>query len=148
MKQTKRNAAALSVVAGRNKERRRTRERKERSKRPVLNPEERARAEKYRAALNALQWVAVHEAKRNPMFPDWLRESVRFLVFKKAVACRACGKKGTTLWTMLCDFRAGNVEESQFVLKHYPAVFEPLTPVCDDHPLYPAVERDEKCEVI
>jgi hypothetical protein len=82
-----------------------------------------------------LLWVDIREAKPNPMFTEGLRQTVRFLVYNRKVKCAACGKRKKVMWTMLCQFTAGDFEASHFELKMFPKTFDPLTPVCDDHPL-------------
>ena len=56
---------------------------------------------------------------------------------EKLPPCPACGKKTRKRWTMLCPFRAFTL--GQFVVE--PAgTFEPLTLVCDEHPINPTDE--------
>ena len=85
--------------------------------------------------LRKLLWVDIREAKPNTLFSEEQRQMVRFLVYNRKVKCAACGKKKKVMWTQLCSFTAGDLEASQFALKVYPQIFDPLTPVCDDHPL-------------
>jgi hypothetical protein len=82
-------------------------------------------------------YVDIREAKPNKMFSEEQRQGVRFLVYNRAIPCAACGKKRRVMWTMLCQFKAGDTEHSFVVLKNYAQSFAPLTPVCGDHPLGP-----------
>jgi hypothetical protein len=82
-------------------------------------------------------FVEILEAKPNKMFTEQQRQQVRFLRYNHAQVCPACGKKRRILWTMLCQFKAGNMDGSSFVLQFYPQSFSPLTGVCGDHPLSP-----------
>jgi hypothetical protein len=91
-----------------------------------------------RKKASEILWVSIREAKPNPMFTEQMRQSVRFLCYSKFLPCAACGKKVKVHWTMLCEFKVGNMEASQFVLQWYPQTFPPLTPTCGDHPLKPA----------
>lgn len=93
---------------------------------------------KRRKPESELLWVEVLEAKPNKMFTEELRQAVRFLRYSRAVACAECGKKQRILWTMICSFRAMNTRT--FVMAPGP-VRMPLTPICQDHPLAPAVEQ-------
>lgn len=81
------------------------------------------------------------DAKPNPMFSEELLQAVRFLRYSRAIPCVACGKKVRIHWTMLCEFKAVDFENSHFVTRDYPQVFAPLTPVCSDHPLHPAWKK-------
>lgn len=90
--------------------------------------------------LSKLLWVDVREAKPNPLFTEDQRQMIRFLVYNRAVPCAACGKKKKGLWTMLCTFKAGDMNATAFVMQDYPTSFAPLTPVCCDHPLHPDME--------
>jgi hypothetical protein len=89
-----------------------------------------------------LLWVSIYEAKPNPMFTEWQRSTIRFLTFNRAVKCAACGKKKRGMWTMLCDFKAVDMESSFGVAKNYPQTFAPLTPVCSDHPIGPDLDGE------
>lgn len=81
--------------------------------------------------------VDIREAKPNKMFSEAMTLMVRFLVYNQPIPCAACGKKRKVMWTMRCQFKAGDLEHSLVVLKDYPQSFAPLTPVCDDHPIGP-----------
>jgi hypothetical protein len=81
--------------------------------------------------------VQILEAKPNKMFSEQERASVRFLRYNQHVPCAACGKKLRIHWTMLCQFKAGDMGKAQFEMQFYPQGFPPLTPVCGDHPLRP-----------
>lgn len=85
--------------------------------------------------------VQILEARPNPMFTEEQRSWVRFLCFNQATPCAACGKRKRTLWTMLCEFKAVDMDGSIMVAKDYPQAFAPLTGVCNDHPIRPNVER-------
>lgn len=78
----------------------------------------------------------IREAKPNKMFSEAQRRSIRFLLYNRAIPCAACGKKRRNMWTMLCQFKAGDLNGSFTVLKDFPQSFAPLTPVCV-HPLHP-----------
>jgi len=88
-----------------------------------------------------LLWVDIREAKPNKLFPEELRESVRFLRYNQHIACAECGKKARIHWTMLCEFLAKSL--GSFVLVDSGLVHPPLTPVCRDHPLAPAWPEPE-----
>lgn len=96
--------------------------------------------------LNQMLWVSVLEAKDNPGFPQWMTDGMRFLHFNQAVECAACKKKGKRMWTMLCPFKTANFGAGIHVLPMFKdaqgndIIFPPLTAVCDEHPLHPAVE--------
>jgi hypothetical protein len=47
------------------------------------------------------------------------------------------------MWTMLCQFKAGDMEKSMFVLKMGKS-HPPLTPVCGDHPLAPHFPNEKE----
>jgi len=81
--------------------------------------------------------VQICEAKPNKLFSEQQRESIRFLRYNQHVPCAACGKKVRIHWTMLCQFKAGDMNRNHFELQLYPQSFAPLTPVCGDHPLAP-----------
>lgn len=89
-------------------------------------------------------FVDIREAKPNKMFSEQQRQSVRFLCYNQKVACAACGKKAKTLWTMLCQFKAVDFENSVMVARDFEASFAPLTPVCSVHPLHPDWPKEEK----
>lgn len=91
--------------------------------------------------LDALLRVEICDAKPNPMFSEAQRQSIRFLRYNKFIPCAACGKKVKVHWTMLIEFKAVDMSGSSFsfVAKEYPKTFAPLTPVCGDHPLGPAI---------
>lgn len=78
------------------------------------------------------------------MFTEGQRQTVRFLRYNRKIECKACGKKSKLMWTMLCEFTAGDMKTSSIELKMFPQTFEPLTPVCDDHPL----GLPESCKVV
>jgi hypothetical protein len=83
--------------------------------------------------LSWLLWVDIYEAKPNPMFTEDMRQMIRFLRYNRKIPCAACGKKTKKMWTMLCSFTAADF--GKFALKRFPKTFDPLTPVCDAHPL-------------
>lgn len=93
--------------------------------------------------LAALLWVEILDAKPNPMFAEWQTRSIRFLRFNRWIPCVACGKKVKIHWTMLCDFKAADMSRPAFTLQYYDKIFAPLTPVCSDHPLAPALPEPE-----
>lgn len=97
-----------------------------------------ARKTKKKSA-NDLLCVQILEAKPNPLFTDEQRSWLRFLRFSRPTPCAACGKKLRIHWTMLCEFKAGDTSGPSFQLGFYPQTFAPLTAVCGDHPLKPAV---------
>jgi hypothetical protein len=88
--------------------------------------------------------VDIREAKPNKMFSEAMTRMLRFLIYNQAIPCAACGKKKKAMWTMRCQFTAGDSEHSLFVLKKYPQSFAPLTPVCDDHPIGPDWLEEKK----
>lgn len=83
--------------------------------------------------------VQILEAKPNKLFTEEQREGIRFLRYNKFVACARCGKKKKTLWTMLCQFQAAIFGEHS--LNKGDESYLPLTPVCQDHPLVPALNK-------
>jgi hypothetical protein len=89
-----------------------------------------------------LLWVQICEARPNKMFTEAQRQTVRFLRFNRHVPCVACGKQVRIPWTMLCEFKAGDM--TGFALQFYPQTFPPLTPVCSDHLLKPAWPEKKK----
>lgn len=93
--------------------------------------------------LSKLLWVDIREMKPNPLHEEWQRRSVRGLIYNRPVQCSVpeCGKKKRGMWTMLCTFKVGDMEGSVMVLKNFPGVFAPLTPVCSDHPISPAINE-------
>lgn len=90
-----------------------------------------------------LLWVQILEAKPNKMFTEQMRQSVRFLCYSAHVPCAMCGKKAKIHWTMLCRFKAGDMEKSFLVLQMGKPL-PPLTPVCQDHPLGPDLPEQKK----
>lgn len=89
-------------------------------------------------ASSGILTVQILEAKPNPMFTEEQRAMVRFLRYNQTVPCAECQKKRRLLWTMLCSFRACNMDRG-FALEHSTSqTHAPLTPVCGDHPLIPA----------
>lgn len=86
--------------------------------------------------------VTVFEAKPNTLWPDAMRQVVRFLRFSAAVPCAECGKKRKTHWTMLVPFAAHTMPTHAFVLEESGKVHEPLLPVCRAHPLKPVLPDD------
>lgn len=84
--------------------------------------------------------VDILEAKPNKMFSEAHRQLVRFLRYQGAkVACAECGKKKSTLWTMLCSFQAWDM--ARIVPKKSGKIHMPMVPVCQTHLL--AAEMDE-----
>jgi len=82
-----------------------------------------------------LLWVSICEARPNKLFSEEQRQSVRFLIYNKRQPCAECGRKVKRMWTMLCQFRATNM-----IGDNGKQLYPPLTPVCGEHPLSPAVE--------
>ena len=82
--------------------------------------------------------VEILEARPNPMFTEEQRAAVRFLRFNRKVRCVECGKRGTLIWTMLCEFRAYDFNAPGIVMPEPKKKYAPLTAVCGDHPLAPA----------
>ncbi len=79
--------------------------------------------------------VQICDVAPNPLFTEDMRRIVRFLRFNRWIPCKECGKKRKVMWTMLCQFRV--ITPNQFTFTKSKNSFEPLTPVCSDHPLQP-----------
>jgi len=80
-------------------------------------------------------FVQVLEARPNKLFTEEQRAAVRFLRFNRAVLCTECGKRRKAMWTMLCEFRAYDMDAGGLIPKK---VHKPLDAVCEDHPVAPA----------
>lgn len=102
--------------------------------------------EKQKRKAPPILYVEIREAKPNKMFSEQQRAMVRFLLYNQKVACAACGKKAKTMWTMLCQFKAVDFENSIMVAKDFEASFAPLAPVCGDHPLHPDWPEKKKAK--
>lgn len=87
-------------------------------------------------------FVNICEAKPNKFFTEEQRRMVRFLRYNKKIECVECHKKKKTMWTMLCQFKCGNMKEKSFSLRMGES-HQPLTPVCDEHPLVPDWPNNE-----
>ena len=83
--------------------------------------------------------VQIHEAQPNPIFSEEQRAWIRFLEYDRPVPCAECGKLATVHWTMLCEFRAAS--PAAFVMRPGERRHMPLTPVCEDHLLAPAIDE-------
>lgn len=103
-------------------------------KAPKLTAEQEKARREFNAKWDTLLKVSILECKPNKMFTEWQRQGIRFLRFSRPVPCAECGKKKRTHWTALYEFRAGDMTKSMFVLK-MGKIHQPLTPVCDEHPL-------------
>jgi hypothetical protein len=99
--------------------------------------------EKQKRKEPSILYVEIREAKPNKMFSEQQRAMVRFLLYNKPVVCAECGKKAKVMWTMLCQFKAGDMKRS-FVVLQMGASRAPLTPVCDEHPLSPDWPEEKK----
>lgn len=82
--------------------------------------------------------VLLYNAKPNAMFTDEQTQAIRFLRYNQAVPCAECGKRSKQHWTVLYSFKATSMVAGAFTLQESGKVHMPLTPVCRDHPLYPA----------
>ena len=82
------------------------------------------------------------QPKPNPQWPDELTKLIRFAVHKQKIQCAVCEKRKKVMWTMLCPFTASTI--TGFSLQPS-EVLEPLTLVCDDHPIAP---RDDIMDVL
>jgi hypothetical protein len=82
--------------------------------------------------------VQILEAKPNPMFSEAQRQSVRFLRYSRHVPCAECGKKKRLLWTSTFTFIAHHF--GALVMTQSGKSHPPLTPVCTDHPMSPALD--------
>lgn len=87
--------------------------------------------------------VEILEAKPNPLFTEPQRQCVRFLRYNQHIPCAECGKKRRVMWTMLYQFKCGDMKNSLFTLQFSTKSHAPLTPVCDDHPLAPDFPKAE-----
>lgn len=84
-------------------------------------------------------WVDIVEAKRNKLFTEEQRQSVRFLRYNRSIRCAECGKRRRVMWTMLCTFLASS--PAGFTMARGTKRHLPLTPVCGAHPIGPALEE-------
>lgn len=112
--------------------------RKPTAKAPPKTAAQKRHEKAYLAALKALLWVEVLEAKPNPLFTEWQRSTVKFLRYNRHVVCAECGRKRRLHWTMLCDFKCSSMVTGRFTLLDGKKTHLPLTPVCSDHMLQPA----------
>ena len=71
------------------------------------------------------------------MWPEAMRQAIRFLRFSAAVPCAECASKRKTHWTMLVPFAAHTVPKQAFVLQQSGQVHAPMVPVCRTHLLAP-----------
>jgi hypothetical protein len=80
-------------------------------------------------------WV---QAKPNKSWPEEMRALIRFYVAakgEKRAPCAVCGRrKRGAYWTMLCPFESFTM--ASFTVNKC-GTHEPLTLVCDDHPIAP-----------
>ena len=83
--------------------------------------------------------VQILEAEPNKMFTEGQRQGVRFLRYSKHVHCAECGKKKRVMWTSLFTFIAHNF--GALCLTQSGKRHAPLTPVCSDHPMSPALNE-------
>ena len=84
--------------------------------------------------------VEILETKPNKMFSEEQRAWVWFLRYSRAVPCAECGKKRKVQWTMLFEFQCMKLES--FASEMSANRHMPLTPVCGDHPIGPAVHGE------
>ena len=98
---------------------------------------------KAKTKVAQLLCVDVCEFKPNPLFSEAQRASVRALRFNRFVACAECGKKSRSMWTMLCEFHALTLGSLPIPVNESGKVHPPLTAVCGDHPLCPAVPENQ-----
>ena len=87
-----------------------------------------------KAKIVKLLCVDIREAKPNKLFTEEQRQSIRFLVYSRKIPCIRCNRKVKIMWTMLCEFYAVNFATTENGEK-----LKPLTPVCGEHPLKPAI---------
>jgi len=90
--------------------------------------------------------VQILEAKPNPMFSEEQRQTVRFLRYSKHVRCAECGKKQRTLWTSTFTFVTVDIGVLVPIKsgKRHP----PLTPICTDHCMAPALDPPPQAKVV
>ena len=81
--------------------------------------------------------VELFEARPNKMWPEALRQAIRFLRFSAPVPCAECARKRKTHWTMLVPFAARTALQHRFALHDSGKVHAALQPVCRSHLLAP-----------
>ncbi len=81
--------------------------------------------------------IDIREAKPNKLFTEEQRRWLRFLVYNKKIKCARCNRKVKVMWTMLCEFYA---MEMGIHSMSQGEKLGPLTPVCEEHPLKPALD--------
>lgn len=84
--------------------------------------------------------VAIVEMKPNKMFPEEQTAWIRGLTYSRPIACADCGRKRRKMWTALYEFRSFTMDGIGSMSRK---VFQPLTPVCDEHPIGPNVDTPD-----
>lgn len=91
--------------------------------------------------------VEIFEAKPNKMWPEAMRQVVRFLRYSGTVACAECGRRSKHHWTLLVTFTAQTVPRQGFTLTSSGTTHLPLAPVCRAHLLAPVLPEDAEAPI-